>query len=255
VQRRIGTIITAVVVASLAGGGYVASGHAGSLGTWIAGGTDSVGRVNTGTALIAVQPAPAARPRGAASPKAAPSATPSKTPQPTKTATPTASPKRTASPKPTKSTPKPVKTTPSAPKSTVDQLLAQINKLRAQHGLPAYTLLSGLNASAHKHNLKMMGSCGLSHQCPGEASLGDRISAEGVHWTSAGENIGYSGPHPNTTSALISAAEGLTTSMYNEKPPDDGHRLNLLSTSFHHVGIDVVRDSSGTVWLTQDFSN
>ena len=95
----------------------------------------------------------------------------------------------------------------------------------------------------------------MSHQCPGEASLGDRISAEGVHWTSCGENIGWSGPHPNTTSAIVSAAEGLTTSMYNEKPPDDGHRLNLLSSSFHHIGIDAIRDSSGKVWLTQDFSS
>jgi uncharacterized protein YkwD len=95
----------------------------------------------------------------------------------------------------------------------------------------------------------------MSHQCPGEASLGDRITAEGVHWTSCGENIGWSGPHPNTTSAIVSAAEGLTTSMYNETPPDDGHRLNLLSSSFHHIGIDVIRDTSGKVWLTQDFSS
>ena len=127
--------------------------------------------------------------------------------------------------------------------------------LRAQHGLPAYTLLSGLNRSAHKHNLVMEGSCGMSHQCPGESSLGNRITAEGVHWTSCGENIGWSGPHPNTTSAIVSAAEGLTTSMYNETPPDDGHRLNLLSSSFHHIGIDAIRDSSGKVWLTQDFSS
>ena len=43
--------------------------------------------------------------------------------------------------------------------------------------------------------------------------------------------------------------------MLNEKPPDDGHRRNILSSSFHHVGITVAWDSSGTVWMTQDFSN
>ena len=43
--------------------------------------------------------------------------------------------------------------------------------------------------------------------------------------------------------------------MLNEKPPDDGHRKNILSSSFTHIGIAVFRDSSGTVWLTQDFSN
>jgi uncharacterized protein YkwD len=50
-------------------------------------------------------------------------------------------------------------------------------------------------------------------------------------------------------------ATGLTQSMLNERPPDDGHRLNILSGSFTHVGIAVYRDGSGTVWMTQDFSN
>jgi uncharacterized protein YkwD len=50
-------------------------------------------------------------------------------------------------------------------------------------------------------------------------------------------------------------AVGLTRDMLNETPPDDGHRLNILSTAYTHIGIAVHRDSSGTVWLTQDFSN
>ena len=50
-------------------------------------------------------------------------------------------------------------------------------------------------------------------------------------------------------------AVGLTQDMLNEQPPDDGHRLNILSSSFAHIGIAVYRDSSGTVWMTQDFSN
>ena len=47
----------------------------------------------------------------------------------------------------------------------------------------------------------------------------------------------------------------LTQDMLNEQPPDDGHRRNILSTAFTHIGIAVYRDSSGIVWLTQDFSN
>ena len=47
--------------------------------------------------------------------------------------------------------------------------------------------------------------------------------------------------------------------MLNEKPPDDGQRLNILSTSYTHIGIALYRASSGknagTVWRTQDFSN
>ena len=59
----------------------------------------------------------------------------------------------------------------------------------------------------------------------------------------------------NTTAAVTASANGLTTSMYNEKPPNDGHRKNLLSTAYKHIGIDVIRDAKGTVWLTQDFSS
>jgi uncharacterized protein YkwD len=43
--------------------------------------------------------------------------------------------------------------------------------------------------------------------------------------------------------------------MLAEQPPNDGHRQNILSRSFRFVGITVTRDSSGTVWMTQDFSN
>jgi uncharacterized protein YkwD len=101
----------------------------------------------------------------------------------------------------------------------------------------------------------MASGCGLSHQCPNEAAIGDRETAAGVHWTSAGENIGDGGPVSNTNTAIASMATGLTQGMLNEQPPDDGHRKNILSRSFTRVGIAVVRDSSGTVWLTQDFAN
>jgi RNA polymerase sigma factor (sigma-70 family) len=139
--------------------------------------------------------------------------------------------------------------------SAVNQVLALINQARAGAGLPAYTITSGLTTSSTKHNQTMAAGCGLSHQCPGEASLGDRETAAGVQWTSAGENIGDGGPVSNTSSAVAQMAVGLTQDMLNEKPPNDGHRQNILSSSFHHIGIAVYRDGSGTVWMTQDFSN
>jgi uncharacterized protein YkwD len=153
---------------------------------------------------------------------------------------------------------------PSAPASTpatsqdgtaAAQVLTLINQARATAGLPALTVTSGLEASSSAHNLKMAGGCGLSHQCAGEAAIGDRETAAGVHWTAAGENIGEGGPVTATDAAIAQMAVGLTQSMLDEQPPNDGHRMNILSTSFTHIGIAVYRDSSGTVWLTQDFSN
>ncbi|HZZ52877.1 MAG TPA: CAP domain-containing protein [Trebonia sp.] len=146
---------------------------------------------------------------------------------------------------------------PSAPAggTAAAQVLALINQARAAAGLPALTITAGLETSSSQHNLLMADGCGLSHQCPGEPPLGDRETAAGVDWTSAGENIGEGGPVADTDAAIAQMAVGLTQSMLNEQPPDDGHRLNILSSSFTHIGIAVYRDSSGTVWLTQDFSN
>ena len=134
-------------------------------------------------------------------------------------------------------------------------VLAVINQARAQAGLAAYTILTGLETSSAAHNQLMADGCGLSHQCPGEPSLGDRETAAGVQWTAAGENIGEGGPVADTTAAITQMAVALTNDMLAEQPPDDGHRLNILSSSFSFVGIAVYRDSAGTVWMTQDFAN
>ena len=158
---------------------------------------------------------------------------------------------RPASPEPAASAANPAGTSGRA----AAQVLALINRARSAAGLPALTITTGLNSSAAAHNSTMAGGCGLSHQCPGEPDLGARVTAAGVHWTAVGENIGEGGPVAGDTAAIAQMAVSLTRDMLNEKPPDDGHRKNILSSSFTRIGIAVFRDSSGTVWLTHDFSN
>jgi uncharacterized protein YkwD len=166
-------------------------------------------------------------------------------------------PARGSSGSPSPSRPAPSTSVPAAAQegTPAAEVLALINQARAAAGLPPLTVIAGLVASASAHNLRMAGGCGLSHQCPGEPGLGARETAAGVVWTVAGENIGEEGPVPDTTAAIAQTAVSLTQDMLNETPPNDGHRLNILSASFTHVGIAVYRDSSGTVWLTQDFAN
>jgi uncharacterized protein YkwD len=168
----------------------------------------------------------------------------------------------TAGAVPTTQTTQPIKTTqttqPASNNSTADgavqQVLDLINKARATQGLPAYTITAGLTRSAASHNSLMASGCGLSHQCSGEAPASDRESAQGVQWNSAGENIGEGGPAGTSAQDIASMAVRLTQDMLNEQPPNDGHRQNILSSSFTHIGIAVQRDAQGTVWLTQDFS-
>lgn len=131
------------------------------------------------------------------------------------------------------------------------QLFNLINRDRAAQGLPAYILNSTMSNGARQHDLRMAGSCGMNHQCPGEPDPCQRISNEGISWMNCGENIGYSSPNPT----LWGGVQQIDQAMINEQPPDDGHRRNLLSASFHRVGVGVYVDARGYVWITEDFAN
>ena len=133
------------------------------------------------------------------------------------------------------------------------RLFNQINSDRAAEGLPAYTWNDTLAKGAYQHNVTMTTTgCGLEHQCPNEPEPCQRVTNEGVTWTACGENIGYTSPYPDAWTAIKQNIEG---GMLAEKPPDDGHRQNLLSTSFHQVGVAVLFDSKGIAWVTEDFTN
>jgi uncharacterized protein YkwD len=187
------------------------------------------------------------------------SASPSATPSATKSPSPSASPKKTVTTRPTV---KPSKTTKASTQGTVpktgdavlDAVLSHINAARADEGLGALTLDASLSKASALHNQLMINGCGLSHQCSGEKGLGDRFTAQGVKWNSAGENIGF-GSSGASNADIIKAANGLTDSMLAEVPPNDGHRKNLLNKGFGHIGLSIVRDSKGITWMTQDFVN
>lgn len=137
-----------------------------------------------------------------------------------------------------------------------EQVLDQMNQARTAAGLPLLVMSQGLVKSAAAHNKVMSSGCGLSHQCTGESDLGKRITAQGVTWTAAGENIGQGGPEPDSGDAIVAMAKQLTADMLAETPPEDeGHKKNILSKSFRHVGISLYRDANGTVWMTQDFAS
>jgi uncharacterized protein YkwD len=180
-------------------------------------------------------------------------------PTATKRRTATATQSRTTRPAATR---KPTKTTkPAAAKTTSSSssgyatrsdwakaVLAELNAERANHGLPALKLNSKLVSAAHTHNLAMAKANKLSHQLNGEAALGSRVSAAGYRWSAVGENVAYNSSRSQGGVLAVQKA------MYNEKPPDDGHRRNILSKTYVDVGIDVINDSvHGKVWLVTDF--
>lgn len=176
------------------------------------------------------------------------------TPDPTTTATATPKPTPTARPtaRPTSSTRSSGVSTSgtSVEKQLQQQLFALINHDRADQGLYAYVLNSTMSNGALLHSEKMA-ACGMSHQCPGEAEPCQRVSNEGISWTSCGENVGYTSANPTKWAGV----QKIEQNMLAEQPPDDGHRLNLLNSSYHRVGVGIYIDASGLVWITEDFAS
>jgi len=200
--------------------------------------------------LVAVSPTAPAPAESVDLPVSPPSSSPS--PSAAKTS-PVA--RRTSRPAKTATKPaEPTVTVADADTSIVGQVLVHINAARTAAGLSTLTLDAQLSKASALHNQLMINGCGLQHECPGESGIGPRFSAQGVQWTSAGENIGY-GSSGADDAAIVRAANGLTDSMLAEKPPNDGHRKNLLNTGFKRIGLSVVRDGKGLTWMTQDFVN
>jgi len=154
----------------------------------------------------------------------------------------------------------PVATTGSQAQGTAEEqqlaqrLFKQINQDRGANNLSPLAWEPRLERSARQHDLVMAAGCGLMHQCPNEPDLGTRISNVGVQWQTVGENIGEGGP-VSSNDAAWNIVSMIHQGMMAEKPPDDGHRRNLLSKDFHRIGISIYIDAKNTLWLTEDFAN
>jgi uncharacterized protein YkwD len=128
-------------------------------------------------------------------------------------------------------------------------VLRILNNERAVFGLRPLHMAPALRLSARRHNVQMARYNEMSHQLPGEPDFAQRITNAGYNWSWAGENIAW---NSDISLAGVALLERL---MYREKPPNDAHRLNILSTHYRNVGVDVYVDRAhDKVWLTTDFA-
>ena len=133
--------------------------------------------------------------------------------------------------------------------SIAQAVFQAINQSRKDNGITALQWCNGLANSARQHDLAMAKVNTLAHQLPGEADPGTRESQQGITWIEAAENIGYDG-EIDQNGALV-----LHQLMMAEKPPDDGHRQNILNHDLTIVGVDILFDTTHhRLWLTEDFA-
>lgn len=108
--------------------------------------------------------------------------------------------------------------------------VAQINALRATRGAPALVVDAGLTAKARSWARTMSGQNTIWH-----SSLRDGITAP---WLKLGENVG-----------MGSTVDGLHTAFVNSPR----HYDNLIDPAFRSVGIGVVRNGAGTMFVAEEF--
>ena len=109
-------------------------------------------------------------------------------------------------------------------------LVALTNSARAAHGLAALTVSSDLAAAARAQAGRMAASHTLAHT----SNLTGTICC----WSAIGENVGEGGSVAVLQSAFMASPE---------------HRANILSAAYSQVGIGVVADAQGTLWVSEIF--
>ena len=131
-------------------------------------------------------------------------------------------------------------TNPTVRAALESKMLDMVNAERAKAGLRPVTSDPEMAEVARAHSRDMFARGYFSHVTPDGKTLGDRVTAAGVRFTTAGENLAL-GP------TLEICHEGLMNS--------PGHRANILHASFSRLGIGVLDGGKYGLMITQNFRN
>jgi uncharacterized protein YkwD len=121
-----------------------------------------------------------------------------------------------------------------------DVMLRLVNRERTSRGLNALSPNPTARRVARTHSRDMFARGYFSHVNPDGADPFDRMSAGGVKYRAAGENL-----------ALAPTIEMAHRGLMNSP----GHRANILSTDFNTVGMGVINGGRYGLMVTQNFTD
>lgn len=113
-----------------------------------------------------------------------------------------------------------------------------MNADRTANGLPALKLNMNVVKVARAHGQDMINRNFFAHENPNGLSPFDRMRANGIQFSYAGENL------------AINRTVDLAEKAFMNSP---GHRANILSPNYTEVGIGVRYDANGSVYVVQNF--
>ena len=127
-----------------------------------------------------------------------------------------------------------------ATEAWMSDMLARINAERSTAGAGALQLCARLTTAAQAHSGDQAATNTMSHTGSNGSTMSQRIEAAGyTGWSALAENVAMGYP------SVSSVMDGWMNS--------PGHRANLLSASYLHVGLGRAASASGTLYWTQDF--
>jgi uncharacterized protein YkwD len=132
--------------------------------------------------------------------------------------------------------------TPPAPPPTVPvddvaaQVIALTNAERARAGVGAVVAHPDLMVAALGHSRDQAAMGRMTHTGSDGSNAGVRITRAGYTWRTWAENVAYG--YPDATS-VVGGWMG-----------SSGHRANILSGSFVHIGVAAVADGNGRLYWT-----
>ena len=118
------------------------------------------------------------------------------------------------------------------------KMLNLLNQDRKNNGLPALTLDPELSRIARIKSCDMRDNNYFAHESPTWGRVADMLRTFGYSFSAAGENIAHHASVEKAQAAFMSS---------------DGHRRNILSSSWTKVGIGICIDRNGFVYATQMF--
>jgi uncharacterized protein YkwD len=118
-------------------------------------------------------------------------------------------------------------------------LLAMVNGARESQGSPALIRVAALDAIAQEHAEVMQKAKRLAHDA-GDGLPTTRLEAAGLSVLAAGENVAHAVDLARAHRALWASP---------------AHRENLLQPRFDRVGIGMVPDLDGSIWVCEVFAD
>ena len=131
---------------------------------------------------------------------------------------------------------------PDDPQPIESGIVAAVNRIRAQEGLPELVEMPELSAVARSHSEDMLRRNFVAHVNPDGNDVGERVTRAGIRFVKVGENVHMS------RGAKDPVAYAVQQWMSSE-----GHRKTILDLSYSRTGAGVAIAEDGSLYFTQLF--